>query len=126
MSMPNMLVALLLLVTAVGAQERVPGLEFLNERQRSPESELFDEGGYIESGVGLSFGVDKRLTYRPGEYEEASQRFELALRKFRYKTEIWIYLSRSYFYMKSPDAALDALMLAQGLMPDMSARLWGR
>ena len=123
--MSKTLVTFLLLVTAIGAQDRIPGLEFLNERQRIQESERFDEGSYIESGVGLSFGVDKRLTYLPGEYEEAAQRFELSVRKFRYKAEIWIYLARAYFYMKSPDKALDALIRAQGLMPDLSAGLWG-
>lgn len=112
------------LVPAADAQERVPGIEFLNERLRIPESELFDEGAYIESGVGLSFGVDKRLTYLGGEYEEAAQRFELGVRQFRHKAEVWVFLSRAYFYMKEPDRARDALNRAEVLMPDLSLRLW--
>ncbi len=85
--MPYLLLTLLLAI-ASGAQERVPGIEFVNERMRIPESDLFDEGAYIESGVGLSFGVDKRLTYLPGEYEEAAQRFVFGLLQFRYKAEV--------------------------------------
>ncbi len=121
--LPYLLLTLLLAI-ASGAQERVPGIEFVNERMRIPESDLFDEGAYIESGVGLSFGVDKRLTYLPGEYEEAAQRFELGVRQFRYKAEVWVYLARAYFYTKSPDAARDALQRAEALMPDLSAKLW--
>ena len=77
------------------SKERVPGIEILNERLRIPESVLFNEGVYIESGVGLSFGVDRRLSYLPGEYAEASQRFELSVRQFRYKAEVWVFLAHS-------------------------------
>ena len=54
---------------AVGAtaQPRGPRIDFLNERQRVPESERFVESDYIESGVGLRFGIDKRLSYFPGQ-----------------------------------------------------------
>ncbi|MDA0336024.1 MAG: hypothetical protein O2782_12725 [bacterium] len=120
----QILLSILVLVRVVGAQEEVVGIEFLNERMRIPESELFDEGIYIESGVGLSFGVDKRLAYMPGEYEEAAQRFELSVRQFRYKAEVWVYLARAYFYMKSPDAARDALLRAEALMPDLRDHFW--
>jgi tetratricopeptide (TPR) repeat protein len=111
---------LLLLALPAAAQQA----EFLNERLRIPESSRFDEGAYIESGVGLSFGVDKRLAYFPGQYEEAAQRFEEAVRRFKYKAEIWVFLARAYFYMRSPDGARDALQRADATMPDLSERLW--
>ncbi len=119
-----LLLSLLLSVVSATPQERVAGIEYLNERLRIPESELFDEGAYIESGVGLSFGVDKRLTYLGGEYDEAAQRFEMSVRQFRYKAEVWVFLSRAYFYMKAPDRARDALQRAEALMPDLSDKLW--
>jgi hypothetical protein len=61
----------------VAAQEAVAGIDFLNDRLPIPESALFDEGSYIDSGVGLSFGVDKQLTYSAGQFEEAASRFEI-------------------------------------------------
>jgi tetratricopeptide (TPR) repeat protein len=118
------ILAALCWAAAVGAQKLVPGIEFLNDRLKIPESELFDEGRYIESGVGLSFGVDRRLSYLTDDYEEAVKRFEVAVRQFRYKAEIWVYLARSYFYMNSPDAARDALVRAEELMPDLREELW--
>lgn len=124
MMLPRMLLFWLLISTGSGAQQRVPGIEFVNERLPIPESTLFDEGTYIESGVGLSFGVDKRLTYYPGEYEEAAQHFEISVRQFRYKAELWVYLARAYFYTKSPGAAQDALQRAEALMPDLAETLW--
>ena len=124
MMLPRMFLFWLLISTGSGAQQLVRGIEFVNERLPIPESTLFDEGVYIESGVGLSFGVDKRLTYYPGEYEEAAQRFEISVRQFRYKAELWVYLARAYFYTKTPDAAQDALQRAEALMPDLSVTLW--
>ncbi|SVC18557.1 uncharacterized protein METZ01_LOCUS271411, partial [marine metagenome] len=124
MMLPRMVVISLLLSTGAGTQELIPGIEFVNERLRIPESTRFDEGNYIESGVGLSFGVDKRLTYFAGEYEEAAQRFETSVRQFRYKAEIWVYLARAYFYTKSFDVARDALERAEVLMPDLAGTLW--
>lgn len=109
---------------AAGAEDLVAGIDYLNDRMPIPDSVEFDEGAYIESGVGLSFGVDKRLTYLAGEYEEAAQRFEESVRRFRYKAEIWVFLSRAYFGMKSPHRAREALLRAEALMPDLSPRLW--
>ena len=108
----------------VAAQEAVAGIDFLNDRLPIPESALFDEGLYIDSGVGLSFGVDKRLTYAAGQFEEAAARFEISVAAFPYKSEIWAYLSRSYFHMKSPDRAKVALERAQEVMPDLREKLW--
>ncbi len=102
----------------------VEGIDFLNERLPLPETERYNEGEYIETGVGLSFGVDKRLTYYAGSYEEATALFEESVQRFRYKSEIWVYLARSYFYMKSPDRARQTLELAQQVMPDLADRLW--
>jgi len=118
------LLLLVSLATASFAQERVVGIEFLSERLRIPESEKFDEGAYIESGVGLSFGIDKRLTYLPGQYEEAAQQFELSVSQFANKAEVWVYLARAYFYMKAPDTARGTLERAQAQMPDLAASLW--
>ena len=64
------------------AQGRRPRLDFLNEKLPVPDSEKFVEAEYTESGVGLSYGVDKRLTYLAGQYEKATERFEEALKKF--------------------------------------------
>ena len=118
--------ALACLVLAAVAQEpkEVAGIDFLNERLPLPETERYDEGEYIDTGVGLSFGVDKRLTYYAGQYEEAVVGFEDAIRRFRYKSEIWVYLARSHFYMKSPERARETLELAAEVMPDLSERLW--
>lgn len=114
----------LVLAAAAAAQDLVPGIDFMNDRMPIPDSSQFDEGAYIESGVGLTFGVDKRLTYFAGQYEEAAPRFEEAARRFRYKAEIWVFLSRAYFHMKSPEQAREALLRAEVLMPDLSKRLW--
>lgn len=108
----------------VAAQEAVAGIDFLNDRLPIPESALFDEGSYIDSGVGLSFGVDKRLTYSAGQFEEAASRFEISVAGFSYKSDIWVYLARSYFYMNSPDRARVTLERAQEVMPDLRERLW--
>ena len=124
---PIALGLLLLLCAALPAssRERAPGVDFLNERLRMPESERYDEGAYIESGVGLPFGVDKRLLYYSGKYEEAIVRFEAAVKRFRYKSEIWVYLARSHFYMKSPHHARAALERAAEVMPDLQQQFWG-
>ena len=105
-------------------QEDGERLDYLSERLRTPESERYSEGAYIESGVGLTFGVDRRLSYYPGNYEEAAAQFEEAIRRFRYKAEIWVFLSRAYFYMKAPEKAREALERAAQLMPDLAERLW--
>ena len=126
--MPWFLALGLLLICAsqpAATQERSHGVEFLNERLRIPESELYDEGAYIESGVGLSFGVDKRLLYYNGKYDEAVVRFETAVRQFRYKSEIWVCLARSYFHMKSPERARAALKRAAEATPDLQDQFWG-
>jgi len=106
------------------SQERVPGLDFLNERLRIPESEQYDDGSYIESGVGLPFGVDKRLLYYSGKYEEAAVRCEAAVRQFPQKSEIWVCLARCYFHMKSPHRARAALERAAEVMPDLQPQFW--
>ena len=118
---------LVALSSAAVAQRRGDGerLDYLNERLRIPESDRFSEGAYIESGVGLTFGVDRRLSYYPGNYEEAAGQFEEAVRRYRYKADIWVFLSRAYFYMKAPERARQALVRAGQLMPDLEDRLWG-
>lgn len=114
----------LLLSVHLPAQELKPGIEFLNERMWVRDSELFDDGSFIDSGVGLRFGINKKLAYFAGEYEEAVELFEEAVRSFRFKAEIWVYLARSYFYSESPDAARQALQRAAAVMPDLDADLW--
>jgi len=109
---------------AVGAQERLGGIDFLSERMPIPDSKRFKVGDYIESGVGLKFGVDRRLSYLTGNYEEAVGRFEEAVKSFRYKSEIWVYLSRSYFYMKSPEKAKETIEKAATIMPDLKEAFW--
>lgn len=111
--------------SGVNAEDRRGvSVDFLNDRLRIPDSERFREADYIESGVGLTFGVDRRLSYLSGNYEEAVDRFEDAVKRFRYKAEIWVFLARSYLYMKSPEEAKRALARAAVLMPDLSERLW--
>jgi|GEM_PF-735604 len=117
-------VLLLSLDTGWSQTRTAPRLDFLNDRLPIADSDLFDESSYIESGVGLSFGVDKRLTYLAGEYQEAARQFEQGVSMFKYKAEIWVYLARAYFYMKAPDRARLALERAQVLMPDLTDRLW--
>jgi tetratricopeptide (TPR) repeat protein len=114
----------MLLAQGAWSQERRGGVDFLNERMKIPDSQRFTEGEYIESGVGLRFGVDKRLSYYGGQYDEAALRFEEAVKGFRYKAEIWVYLARAYFYMKEPHKAKEALERAGQVMPDLKERLW--
>lgn len=116
--------AVIALASSVLAQDGEDRLDYLDERLRIPESDRYTEGAYIESGVGLTFGVDRRLSYYPGNYQEAAGQFEEAVRRFRYKAEIWVFLSRAYFFMKAPEKAREALKRAAGLMPDLEDRLW--
>jgi len=107
-----------------GAQQRVRQMDFLNDRQKIPDSELFSEADYTESGVGLRFGIDKRLSYFSGQYEEAVTRFEGAVSSYRYKAEIWVFLARSYYYQKDPDLARLTIERAVAIMPDLVQNLW--
>jgi len=105
-------------------QERSGGIDFLNERLPIPDSERFKEGDYIDSGVGLTFGVDRRLSYLAGNYEEAVERFEQSVSRFKYRSEIWVFLARAYFYMKSPEEARRTINRAAQVMPDLKERFW--
>ena len=116
------LLALCLCATAVSPLTN--RLDFLNERLPIPESSRFVESEYVDSGVGVSYGVDKRLSYLAGDYAAAAQRFEEAVAKFGYKSEIWVYLARSHFYNKEPDRAREALERAAVKMPDLRGKLW--
>ena len=118
------MVVLLLSLNSGWGQQRKLRLDFLNDRLPIADSDLFDESSYIESGVGLSFGVDKRLSYVAGDYEEAARQFEKGVAGFKYKAEIWVYLARAYFYMKAPEKAREALARGEAVMPDLSERLW--
>ena len=109
---------------AIWAQPRGPRIDFLNERLRIPESARFVEPDYIDSGVGLRFGIDKRLSYFPGQYEAAAQAFATSVQTYRYKADIWVYLARSYFYMRDPQRAKDILLQAVQTMPDLQERFW--
>ena len=108
----------------VEAQPREPTIDFLNERLKIPESSRFVEAEYIDSGVGVPFGVDKRLSYYSGNYVEAAERFLESLKRYSFKAEIWVYLARSYFYQKKPESARDALERATTTMPDLTERFW--
>ncbi len=108
--------------TQVLAEER--RLDYLNEAMRVPNSTKFREGDYINSGVGLRFGVDRRLSYYAGQYEEAAGRFEESVQTYRYRSEIWVFLSRAYFFMKEPEKAREAIQRAAAIMPDLNEKLW--
>ena len=102
-------------------------LDFLNERLPIPESERFVDSEYVDSGVGLSYGVDKRLSYLSGlsgDYAAAAERFEAATSKFKFKSEIWVNLARAYYYKKEPDRAKETLLRASAAMPDLHDQLW--
>lgn len=120
------LFCVLLWATLDSAQERMPNqvVDFLDERLYIPESVRFREADYIESGVGLKFGVDKRLSYFTGDYGTSIQSFEEAVRRFRFKSEIWVYLARSYFYMKTPEDARKTIERAAQAMPDLKEAFW--
>lgn len=109
---------------AADAQQRVRPVDFLDERLKIPESARFKEADYTESGMGLRFGVDKRLSYFSGQYVEAIQRFEEAVRSYRYKAEIWVFLARSYFYERNPEKAKEAIERASATMPDLAESFW--
>lgn len=113
-----------LLLQPVGAQPLKPTIDFLDERLKIPESSRFVEAEYTESGVGVPFGVDKRLSYFSGNYAEATQRFMDSLKRFSFKAEIWVYLARSYFYEKKPEDARNTIERAAEIMPDLSERFW--
>ncbi|MBT3342771.1 MAG: tetratricopeptide repeat protein [Gemmatimonadetes bacterium] len=114
----------LICVAQLQAQELTDGVNFVDERMLIPDAERFVDGSYIDSGVGLKFGVDKRLTYLAGDYTEAVNAFEEAVRTYRYKAEVWVYLARAYFYSESPELAKQTLQRASQVMPDLDDRLW--
>ena len=99
-------------------------LDFMNDKLRIPDSEKFDEATYTATGVGLTFGVDRRLSYYGGKYGEAIAQFTKAVERYPYKAEIWVYLSRAYFFEKKPDRAQEVLKRASALMPDLKTRFW--
>ena len=70
------------------------------------------------------FGVDRRLSYYAGQYEEAAVRFEESVQAYRYRSEIWVFLSRAYFFMKEPEKAREAIQRAASIMPDLNEKLW--
>jgi hypothetical protein len=111
-------------ITPSEAQQSRHNIDYLNEKMRVPESELFDEEAYVETGVGLTFGVDRRLSYFAGQYNEAARQFESAIKKYPYKSEIWVYLSRAYYHKKEPGKAQEILKQAAKVMPDLQARFW--
>ena len=114
-------ISLMMICPAAGQERRI---SFVDERLLVPDSERFTDGSYIASGVGLKFGVDKRLTYLSGDYVEAVSAFEEAVRVYRYKAEVWVYLARAYFYSESPELAKQTLERASQVMPDLADRLW--
>lgn len=122
---PAFLVLLVLLGAGrVAAAEEERRASFLSEKLRIPESELFQEDDYIESGVGLTFGVDRKLSYYAGDYAQAARQFTRSVQRYRYKSEIWVYLARAYFYTKEPERAREVLIQAAATMPDLELRLW--
>ena len=100
-------------------EARCSRLDFLDERLPIPESKRFVESEYTNSRVGLSYGIDKQLSYLAVDYEAATTRFESAISKFKHKSEIWVCLSRAYFFKKEPDRAKEALLRAAAAMPDL-------
>ncbi len=113
-----------LCVGAADAQQRGRSVDFLDERLKIPESARFKEADYTDSGMGLRFGVDKRLSYFSGQYAEAIGRFEEAVRNYRYKAEIWVFLARSYFYERNPEKAKETIERAAATMPDLTQVFW--
>jgi tetratricopeptide (TPR) repeat protein len=101
---------------ALLAQRSLAAVDFLDEKLKIPDSARFTEAEFTQSGVGLSFGVDKRLSYMIGRYDDAARRFEDSAARFPYKSEIWVFLARSYFHMKAPQKALAALDRAAAQM----------
>jgi tetratricopeptide (TPR) repeat protein len=118
------IVVALLCAGTADAQRRERTVDFLNERLSIPDSDRFKEADYTESGIGLRFGVDKKLSYFSGQYAEAVQRFEEAVSGYPYKAEIWVFLARSYFYERSPDLAKKVIERAAATMPDLAPSFW--
>ena len=112
------------LACAAIAQARGPRIDFLNERLIIPESQLFVEADYIDTGVGVRFGIDKRLSYLTGQYKEAARAFEVSTQGYRYKADIWVFLARAYFHMREPQRAKEILLQAAATMPDLVEGLW--
>ncbi len=100
------------------------GLDFLNDKLPIPDSDLFDEPSYTQSGVGLAFGVDQRLSYFSGNYAEAVDRFQASIEKFKLKAEIWVFLARAQFYQDNLEAARQTLQDAAVVMADLKDGLW--
>ncbi len=120
----GLFVFLILEGSPVIAQRNRAALDFLNEKLTIPDSDRFIEADYINSGVGLSFGVDKKLSYETGNHAEAIRRFEDAVGRFEFKSEIWVFLARAYYYLKMPDKTLAVFDRAKLKMPDLDKRLW--
>ena len=118
----SLLVALL--GVAALAESRGLQLDFFNERLAVPESERFSESDYIESGVGLRFGIDQRLSYFPGQYAKAASAFEASIDAYSFKAEIWVFLARAYFYMRAPQKSKACLLEAAQVMPDLREHFW--
>ena len=121
---PAFLIVLLLVAASLPAATQERRLAYLNEKLPVPDSERFNEARYTDTGVGLGFGVDLQLTYLSGQYGEAVRRFEKAVGQYPHKSDIWVYLSRAYFYLNQPDQARQALKRAAEAMPDLDGRLW--
>ena len=99
-------------------------LDFMNDKVWIPDSEKFDEETYTATGVGIAFGVDRRLSYYGGKYDAAVAQITKAVERYPYKAEIWVYLSRAYFLIKKPGRAQDVLKQAATLMPDLKTSFW--
>lgn len=116
---------LVLLCGVLAAEAQAPrGLDFLNDKLPIPDSDRFDAPSYTQSGVGLAFGVDQRLSYFSGNYAEAADRFEASVKKFKLKAEIWVFLARAQFYQDNPEGARQTLQEVAVIMPDLQDRLW--
>lgn len=117
---------LLLGLAVAGAQSpgTPPALPFLDDRLPVPAAAAFSDSAYIRSGVGLSFGVDMRLSYATGNYAEAARQFEAAITRYPYRAEVWVFLARSYYRAHVPLKAKEVLRRAAGVMPDLSQSLW--
>ena len=117
-----------LLVALLGgaalAESRATPIDFFNELLTVPESERFSESDYIDSGVGLRFGIDKRLSYNPGQYAKAASAFEVSIDAYSFKSDIWLFLARSYFHMRAPQKCKAVLLEAAQVMPDLRERFW--
>jgi hypothetical protein len=117
--------AWVLLCGVLAAEAQAPrGLDFLNDKLPIPDSDRFDEPSYTQSGVGLAFGIDQRLSYFSGNYAEAADRFQASVKKFKFKAEIWVFLARAQFYQDNPEEARQTLQEAAVIMPDLQDRLW--